>query len=85
MFLLVLRLPWINNSVYPNIKIEKIQCEYQKNGFALSFCGLSCPRNEKRNSGSSGSNALWVQVPSSAPIKDGYFDKVAVLIVFALK
>ena len=28
---------------------------------------------------------VWVQVPPPAPIKDGYFDKVAVLIVFALK
>ena len=31
------------------------------------FCGLSCESNENHNSGSSGGNTLWVQVPSSAP------------------
>ena len=33
------------------------------------FCGLSCVSNENHNSGSSGGNTLWVQVPSSAPGK----------------
>mgnify|MGYP007027061492 CR=1 FL=1 len=37
------------------------------------------------DSKSVGGDTVWVRVPPPAPIKDGYFDRVIVLIVFALK
>ena len=35
------------------------------------------------DSKSVGGNIVWVRVPPPAPIKDGYFDIVTVLILFA--
>ena len=48
------------------------------------LCALSCASNEKHNSGSSGGNTLWVQVPSSAP-EYGEWQKVILHIFLQIQ